>query len=211
MCRICRNNIINKTEVLDCSGCRTLTKIPNIPGLKELYCCNCPILTEIFPIKNLEVLNCSKCTSLTTIPYINRLRVLLCTNCPMVTKIVCGQGLEQINCFNCTTLTHILDDNKSQLKQLVCTLCCNLLQIPSKKYRYLSTTKCTWLSHSSNLKYDENIEKLKILQKWCKSLIISNKLKRLIPSLMQLYYAPDSKGGFFHKKEMEKYFENLVQ
>ncbi len=209
MCRICKNTIINKKEILDCSGCNTLTKIPNIPGLKELYCCNCPMLIEIFPIKSLEVLNCSRCTSLTTIPYIDRLRVLLCLNCPVITKIVCGHGLEQINCFNCTTLTHILDDNKSQLKQLVCTLCRNLLQIPPKKYRYLSATKCAWLSHPSNLEYDENIGKLKILQRWIKKVVIGKRIKRLIPSLMPLYYHPEAKGGYFHKKRILEFIDSL--
>ncbi len=42
-----------------------------------------------------------------------------------------------------------------------------------------------------------------------KKIIISKRLIKLIPHLIPLYYHPDAKGGFFHKKTILKFIEKI--
>ncbi len=73
----------------------------------------------------------------------------------------------------------------------------------------INRSQCLWLEEPMNRGYDENIKNLKIIQKWIKKMLLSKRLMRLIRRLMPLYYAPDAKGGYFHKREMLVFFDIL--
>ena len=77
---------------------------------------------------------------------------------------------------------------------------------------------CPWLN-VRNVKYENNIKNLKILQKYFKKILLSKKLLKLIPRLMPfglllckarpLYYHPESKGGYLHKRDMLKFISDI--
>lgn len=200
---------IEGLQILDCSNCKKLTQIPHIDELQELNCAGCP-LTKIPCIQKLLVLGCGSCP-LTEIPLINGLRVLNCSNCPKLTKIPVGQDdcLEELYCYDCTGLTELPSSLK--LSFLNCGGCRNLTQIPnceSTALILILKNGCPWLNYK-NKKYDENVRKLVILQKWLRRMILRKKLITLIPLLVPLYYHPDSRGGYFHKKNMLEFIETI--
>ena len=59
------------------------------------------------------------------------------------------------------------------------------------------------------MNFNSNINKLKILQRWIKNILLSKKLKKLIPQLMPLYYHPDAKGGYLDKKHLCEFIEKI--
>ncbi len=201
MCIICDNKIDQSTkrlQELKCYSCRLLTNIPSIQGLKKLYCSYCPLLTNIPSIQGLQVLDCFNCPLLTNISSIQVLQNLCCSYCPLLT---CGsegacpkkahipsiQGLKILDCSNCPLLTDIPSIQGLQ------NLCC---------------CYCPWLN-IDNMEYEINIKKLKILQQWIKKVILSKRLRELIPLLMPLYYNPEAKGGYMHKKKMLNFIINI--
>ena len=122
------------------------------------------------------------------IPNVKGLQELYCSNCSRLTEIPNIKELCILNCCNCRKLTKLPDHHNARL------LCCS---------------GCVWLNRS-NLKFDENITKLKILQNWMKRIIMSKRLNRLIPQLMPLYYCPEAKGGYLHKREMQGFIDSLI-
>lgn len=60
---------------------------------------------------------------------------------------------------------------------------------------------CIW-SYVRNDKFDDNIRRLIVLQRWFKKILQSKRLTKLIPKLIPLYYHPECKGGYFHKKSI---------
>ena len=60
-----------------------------------------------------------------------------------------------------------------------------------------------------NPKFDDHIKKLIIVQRFFKKILLSKPIRRLLPLLVPLYYHPDAKGGYFHKKCMMKFIENI--
>lgn len=225
MCVICRNEIDYKKTKLDCSNCQELIEIPdiqgllmltcidcpklkiipNIEGLQRICCNNCPELIKIPDIRGLQALYFVGCPLLTSIPHINGLRILSCTNCPKIKVIPNIKGLQVLYCYNCEGLTEI--SNIEGLYELHCVDCRKLIKSPI--VYIINTTGSVWLNES-NPKYEENIAKLKMLQKWMKRIIMSKKLNRLIPQLMPLYYHPDLKGGYLHKREMQGFVNSLI-
>jgi hypothetical protein len=75
MCVICKNKYHGKEEIFP-QNCETLTRIPDIPGLKILWCDGCTNLVYIPNIPSLKILWCYGCTSLTSIPNIPGLEEL---------------------------------------------------------------------------------------------------------------------------------------
>ena len=68
---------------------------------------------------------------------------------------------------------------------------------------------CPWLKQSPE--YQPNhIKKLIRLQNWFKSYLMSKKLTLLLKELLPLYYHPDAKGGWLHKRDMMQFFDNQV-
>ncbi len=85
MCVICRDELDYSKTKLDCSGCTTLTEIPNINGLKILCCSDCPKLVKIPNMGGLKRLKCNNCPKLTEIPQILELESLFSSNCTELT------------------------------------------------------------------------------------------------------------------------------
>ena len=47
------------------------------------------------------------------------------------------------------------------------------------------------------------------LQKWFKKILFSKRLTKLISQLIPLYYHPEAKGGYIHKRDMLIYIETI--
>ncbi len=77
-----------------------------------------------------------------------------------------------------------------------------LIKIPLREgTREHHIDKCMWLN-INNIEYENNIKKLRIIQKFITKIIMSKRLMRLIPKIIPLYYHPECKGGYMHKKQM---------
>ena len=65
-----------------------------------------------------------------------------------------------------------------------------------------------------DIEFEERIKKLKILHRWFKGILLSKRLKKLIPMLIPLYYRQachsNAKGGYIHKRDMLKFFNDIV-
>ena len=61
MCIICRGEYKGETD-LDCSGCTSLTSLPELPNLTTLECCGCTSLTSLPDMPNVTSLDCGGCT-----------------------------------------------------------------------------------------------------------------------------------------------------
>jgi hypothetical protein len=159
--------------------------------LEELKCEHCISLTSIPLISGLQNLYCNGCTLLCEIPCIDPLKVLDCDECPMLCEIPQSmQGLSELNCRECRSLTRIppILDPESLVD--------------------FDFSGCIWLD-INNPGYSENIRKLKVLQRWFRGIHASRKMLRLIPELIPIYYHPDSKGGYFHKKLMYDFLDSI--
>ena len=72
---------------------------------------------------------------------------------------------------------------------------------------------CQWLTYhniENSEEYNDKIKKLTYLQNWFKKLILSKRLIKIIPGIMPIYYHPDSKGGYLHKRDMLNFYTNLT-
>ncbi len=84
-----------------------------------------------------------------------------------------------------------------------------LINIKSiEKIKRILYAGCKWLYNEnlgdvlSRCEYKNNVKKVIKIQKWMKKIIISKRLITLIPFLIPLYYDPECKGGYIHKKKM---------
>jgi hypothetical protein len=50
-----------------------------------------------------------------------------------------------------------------------------------------------------------------VIQKWMKRISLSDRLSNLIPGLVPIYYHPDCRGGFFHKKAMLTFVQRIEE
>ncbi len=125
-----------------------------------------------------------------------------CSNCQLLTNIssTTRVSLQELNSNNCELLTYIPLIKGLQI--LICSNCRCLTNIPmiegiSSLYCY----NCIWLKEN-NKEYENNIKKLNRIQKFIRKIIMSKRLIKLIAKIMPLYYHPDCKGGYMHKKQM---------
>ena len=58
-----------------------------------------------------------------------------------------------------------------------------------------------------NKNYISNINKLFLLQKWYRGCLMSKKLKNIYKPILEIYFHPDYKGVYLHKKNMLGFFE----
>ena len=80
-----------------------------------------------------------------------------------------------------------------KLQRLDCSHCPLLTTIPEiQGLQSLDCTGCKWIK--KNPGFNQSIIKLKLLQSWFKKLLLSKRLKRLIPKLIPIYYHPEAKG-----------------
>lgn len=201
---MCHDDFDHYKDIFQCNYCQDIIKITDIKGIKSLWCHDCPELVEISDIKGLESLYCYNCPKLLKIADIQGLKILDCAYCESLIKIPAIQTLEEIDCTGCQSLIEI--SFIKNLKDLFFPDCEKLNLINVKlpdTIRHIGSDKLKWKNNSSNRK------KLITLQRWFKNMLMSRKIIKIIPLLMPLYYHPDSKGGYFHKKEMLTSLMNL--
>ena len=201
-------NYLDKGEgmLISCSNCPLIKIIPMIQGLIKLDCSRCDSLTDIPVINGLKILDCSYNKSLTRIPMIDGLEELYCIWCPQLRKIPKIESLTILSCFSCKSLTYI--PRLPNLGYLNCQDCDMLTDISMNQGSYWTSAHfCKWLKENDGI--DENVSKLVILQKWFKGILMSKKLLKLINQLIPLYYHPDAKGGYFHKKYMLEFLDKI--
>jgi hypothetical protein len=233
MCVICEDQIEPGQKILDCHGCPRITDIPMIPGLEELDCSQCVSLIHLFVYPGLLKLDCSLCTSLLEIstvgpldqidmvsldtngcdslihiPLIPGLQILDCGKCKSLTCLPQIPGLRSLFCWDCVSLIEI--PLIPGLEELYCDRCeslTSLPQIPGSE-TFIYSVGCKWLN-INNPCFEENVKKLIKIQRWARKILLSLRLTNLIPKLMPIYYHPDSKGGYFHKKQMLSFIQGI--
>ena len=94
--------------------------------------------------------------------------------------------------------------NIEDITELDCSNCPLLQSIPKElvKIVRLYCSNCPWLEHNMNKDYNSNITKLFLLQKWFRGCLMSKKLKKIYKPILEIYFHPDYKGGYLHKKSM---------
>jgi len=123
MCFICKGKYTQeKWEAMTrlyCSGCKSLTFLPELPGgLTEINCGYCMSLTSLPELPaGLTVLFCENCTSLTNLPELPAgLTELYCSDCKSLTSLPeLPAGLAELDCRNCTWLPN---DNPKFLENI---------------------------------------------------------------------------------------------
>jgi hypothetical protein len=205
MCIICDGEDLTGLQELYCSDCPQITNIPYIDGLQFLYCYNCPLLYNISEINGLHILDCDQCPLLADIPHINSLQILDCSNCPLLTNIPLINDLRTLDCSGCPLLTTI--PNTNNLSTLDCSYCRSFTELFDTSIRYVEKTGCVWLSSDPN--FEQSMKKLIFLQQWFRRMGLSLRLKKLIPLIVPLYYHPAARGGYLDKLEILKCFQDF--
>lgn len=162
-------------ETLDISFCKTVTYIPEIPGLKKIVCAYCTSLVAIPAIQSLEYVSCNNCTSLVEFPSIVCIEYISCSYCtslvtlpknlPFLQELICmfcykleriptSRSMEELWCNNCTSLLEI--PNNQNLTVLSCDECSNLHTIP-----HIYSLKHIWCRFCPNLCFLPKIAHLK--------------------------------------------------
>ncbi len=175
----------NDPKCIDCSKCPYLEEIiikkPTERKLKKL-CCHTTSLKELPQgLENLVELNCSNCDKLTEIPFYENLQFLIAWDSLSLKKIQPMKRLQMLNTFNCRQLIECPGFHNGM-------------------YEY-TCKNCPWINYQ-NPNYQRNIEKIIVLQKWFQGFVRSKKMKQMIKCIVPIYYHPDNKGGYFHKKKM---------
>ena len=52
--------------------------------------------------------------------------------------------------------------------------------------------------------------KLTIIQRWFRGVLLSKKLKGKMRGIIEIYYHPEMKGGYFAKKDLMSLFKNEI-
>ena len=114
-------------------------------------------------------------------------------NCPYtnITEIPHIVGLNDLYCYktNITEVPHIVE-----LEELNCSYT-NITEIPHIKGCHIIIHYCHWLEQ-------ENIEKVITSQKMMRNYYMRKKLVHIRDQLMPIYFHPEMKGGYLHKKSM---------
>ena len=147
--------------------------------------------TDIKKLVNLTKLNCSKCRNLTSIPKeLVNLVYINCYGCPNLTSIPKELvNLTTLYCFRCPNLTSI----HKELVNLTTLVCSN----------------CPWLDVKGNKDYKQNIDSLVRCQRIFKHQILSRRILKLAPKLVPIWWDPECKGGFHHKKRLYGFVYSL--
>ncbi len=205
--------ILSKLEHLNCSQCPGLKVLQGFDKLRTLDCSECTGLTRICDLNNLENLNCSKCSRLFVISDTKKLQVLNCSHCPRLKNIDGTKTniLRGLYCSECPRLTKI-ELCADKLIMINCMGSRSLIQIPhNNRLTFQLVIKgCPWINISANNSYHSNIKKLTRIQHWVKNMLALKRLKIFTPMIIQAYYDPQCKGGYFHKKEIQEFVDNNV-
>jgi hypothetical protein len=138
---------VQSDEIEDiCLDCRQLREIKftELVNLRELYCRNCPLITEIpKELVNLEVLDCHHCPQITEIPnvFVN-LQQLYCHHCPQITEIPnVFVNLQALYCHDCPGITGIPKELVN-LQTLDCSGCPLITEIKFVNLQLLYCSGC---------------------------------------------------------------------
>jgi hypothetical protein len=173
---------MEELKYLFCTG-TSVTELPILPKLVQLFCQYCTSFTSIPPMTNLELLYCEGCTALTSLPLLPKLTELSCRDCTDLTTVPLFPALEKLFCENCTSLTEVFES--PTLKELHCN-------------------GCKWIVQCSD--YNSNIKSLRTCQAIVKRKLIGRKLDKLIPVITEIYYSPGCKGESIARQS----FSNLL-
>lgn len=176
MCIICRHEVTDHLSVVDCSGCVSVTEIPYLCNVTELYANNCPELRSI--------------------PSLPRLIRLRCTNCPKLYRIPTQPNVVSITCCNNPRLLQIA--YQPSLKHLISINCITLWDVR------LPTWCSIRAKHSPFMLPPLKIECLATLQRWIRRMLLMRRIVRLTrdKGFLQAWFHPQCKGGYFDKKRM---------
>ena len=149
----------------------------NIPPTNyQVYCNGCMSITldilTIYAKKYKIKLLILENTNITEFPRISGLKELYC-DCTNITEIPYIDGLKKLYCMN-TKITelHNIDG-------------CDIISYQS----------CNWLE-------ENNLQKVITSQKMIKNYFMRKKLVHIRDQLMPIYFHPEMKGGYLHKKSM---------
>ena len=123
------------------------------------------------------------------IKTLDGLKRLDCSDCPLLTTIPNIEGLKTLKCYNCPLLTTI--PNIEGLKVLDCF-------------------SCPWLPNE-NLDYKDNINLLIKTQRIAKNFTTRRRLEHLQDEILKIYFHPENKGGYFHKKEIMEFLTTIKE
>jgi len=166
---------------------------------------------NIGDIVYIEKLDCSHCPFIQRIPdELVNLTQFFCIDCPLLQSIPKELvNLTGLFCFDCPLLQSIPNECVN-ITSLWCNDCPLLQSIPKElvNISHLSCINCPWLEND-NRDYNNNIYKLLLLQKWFRGCLMSRKLKKLYKPILEIYFHPEYKGGYLHKRNMMS-FVSLV-
>ncbi len=196
---------LNHLKSFTVDNCDQLIDIEiDISDTMELFWCyNCKSLKEI----NLNIKNDNK----------NKQFTINCQNCPSLLRI------KTINIKNIITPINPIEILSRDLHDTFCTWkfllinCPSLTSIPSftkcisnvNIYQITTISRCKWLEKDNSRNFISNIKNLIILQKWFKRILLSIRLIKMIQNIIPIYYYPDYKGGYFHKKMMIEFIQQI--
>jgi len=182
-----------KGNILMISHCQNVRKVIVPEDIREFDCNHCTNLIELGPLpKGLKILDCWGCTSLTEIgvkyPLPNTLSGINCAECVNITELILPEKLAWLYCGICPKLTRIEPQNV--IDQL--WYCEPNIWFPSK-----------------NL--ENNLKKLRILQRFCRSLR-TRKLLRLSRTrkFCEWFYHPENYGGRWDKASLLRSVHTLT-
>jgi len=153
-------------------------------------------------LPKLFTLYCDECTSLIRIPALPNLTVLDCSHCP-ITEVPVFPKLVSFSCEECTGITKI--PLLPKLISLSCYACTNLIEISTPpNISFLNRNGCAWLEN-------DNIEKLKRLQRFCRNNLGYWRFRRWIKTkeFAEWFYDPEQWGGRASKRNIEKFFTTV--
>lgn len=214
--------LIQGLKELWCSGCKNLTKVQITQEVDVVICYKCPKLNEISVIESnsntkgsakfvfwachelvtinvhtIQELHFISCHGLINI-QVTMLKKLVCQDCRNLKKIPFIEDLQSLRIEKCNNLIDIPYDINCSDKNVIQDTEC-----------FIDIVECKWLDTGSD-EFGDNLRKLIFLQKWVKKMILRKRLIKLIPKIIPLYYAPEHKGGYFHKKEMHRFIDSLI-
>lgn len=189
---------------LYCNYCPLLTSINNPEFLSRLECCNCLLLTLPLLSNNLIYLDCSNCPLITSLgeSLPDYLEELTCDNCPITVIPPLPSFLWFLNCSGCPLLKlpeipeHLTSVNFSNNRYI-----CSIPKHGNEES--LTCYNCPWLpfhyegTHNPydptmgdyiNKNYENNIKKLKLLQRVFKKYLFRRTIGlRIILKQLGLY------------------------
>lgn len=228
MCVICRGTY-HGILYLNCSGCQKVKNIPVINGLRILKCTDCPLITNIPWIPGLQKLDCSRCPRITHIPRICTLTTIQCNDCPQIEQITLSGLNKTLWCIRCRALTDItvqcseineivcvdcpvLKHFKSDIKQIQINYhldarnCRSLTDISIFNVEYMAIGGCQWLRPTV-----QQIDQLIKLQQWVRKIRLSKQIQSIIGKIIPIYYHPEMKGGYMHKRDMGQFIKGVEE